>query len=143
MQKALQLGVPKGPLCGKLKNGSSITLNNGKVIEPSQCVEPSTKGGVILVIDVPSMEYLSSFQNHPSENSKNFLTILQFFNFWRESHPIQKKKKKRCWIHSSKNGNQISLQFFTYLQHQFFYKLNIKNFFLKNFVQIPVFNTSS
>lgn len=32
VKKALQLGVPKGPLLGKLQKGQDVTLENGSVV---------------------------------------------------------------------------------------------------------------
>jgi hypothetical protein len=34
MDRALTMGVPKGPLCGKLKKGEAVTLPDGRVIQP-------------------------------------------------------------------------------------------------------------
>lgn len=41
---ALAAGVPKGPLLGELKAGRSITLADGRTIEPGGLVGPSRKG---------------------------------------------------------------------------------------------------
>lgn len=32
VEKTRELGVPKGPLLGKLKNGENVTLENGTVV---------------------------------------------------------------------------------------------------------------
>jgi ribonuclease Z len=42
LQKATELKIPKGPLYGKLKNGFSITLENGTTISPDQVLGEST-----------------------------------------------------------------------------------------------------
>ena len=43
-EKALELGVPKGPLWHKLQHGKKVKLKNGRIIEPSQVVEPPKPG---------------------------------------------------------------------------------------------------
>eukprot|EP01102_Stenamoeba_stenopodia_P017859 TRINITY_DN6465_c0_g1_i1.p1 TRINITY_DN6465_c0_g1~~TRINITY_DN6465_c0_g1_i1.p1 ORF type:complete len:928 (-),score=199.10 TRINITY_DN6465_c0_g1_i1:89-2872(-) len=52
--KANVLGVPKGPLFGRLVKGEEITLADGKKISPSDCVGPATPGPVIIVLDCAS-----------------------------------------------------------------------------------------
>ena len=42
--KAQAFGIPAGPLYGDLKNGKSITLENGNTITPSQVIGPNIKG---------------------------------------------------------------------------------------------------
>ncbi|KAJ3410383.1 hypothetical protein HDV05_003837 [Chytridiales sp. JEL 0842] len=59
-EKALKLGVPKGPLFGKLSRGESVTLPCGKVVESKECVGPSKPGAVWIVIDCPSTAYINS-----------------------------------------------------------------------------------
>jgi len=49
IDKALELGVPKGPLLGKLKNGEDITLENGQKVF-SKDVTASPKEGFILAV---------------------------------------------------------------------------------------------
>lgn len=66
--KCFQLGVPKGPLLGKLKNGESITLDNGTVIHADDVLEPSEPGPIFLVIDIPSIGYLRSLQQNDRFN---------------------------------------------------------------------------
>jgi ribonuclease Z len=59
-QKAAALGVPKGPLYGKLKNGQSIsfTLDNGEevTVASHQVVSPSSPGVAVLVVYYPTLE---------------------------------------------------------------------------------------
>lgn len=56
--KAKQLGIPAGPLFKKLVAGESITLDDGRVIQASDCVGESTPGDNILVIDARSIDDL-------------------------------------------------------------------------------------
>lgn len=48
LEKCLQLGVPKGPLLGKLKNGETVTLENGTIVYPSDVKEPDDPGPIFL-----------------------------------------------------------------------------------------------
>lgn len=54
-QRAMALGVPKGPLFGKLKAGQSVTFDHPETgrettVESSQCVEPTSPGVAILIL---------------------------------------------------------------------------------------------
>ncbi|HID25185.1 MAG TPA: ribonuclease Z [Thermoplasmata archaeon] len=46
--KALELGVPEGPLFSRLQRGENITLNDGRVIEPSMVLGPPRRGRKIV-----------------------------------------------------------------------------------------------
>jgi ribonuclease Z len=47
--KALELGIPEGPLFSKLQYGQAITLPNGKKITPGMILGPSRKGRKIVI----------------------------------------------------------------------------------------------
>ncbi len=46
--KALELGIPEGPLFSKLQRGETITLKNGKKISPKKVLGPPRKGRKIV-----------------------------------------------------------------------------------------------
>lgn len=48
VQKCLKLGVPKGPLLGVLKNGETVTLDNGVTVQPKDVREPDDPGPIFL-----------------------------------------------------------------------------------------------
>lgn len=50
VEKALALGVPKGPLLGQLKAGLDVTLANGRVIKSDDVVSEKKKGKVITIL---------------------------------------------------------------------------------------------
>lgn len=50
--KAKALGVPFGPLNGRLSRGEKIVLGDGRTIFPSDCISPATPGSIFLIIDV-------------------------------------------------------------------------------------------
>ena len=42
--KAREMGIPEGPAWGRIHKGQSVTLDNGRVVEPSELVGPSRAG---------------------------------------------------------------------------------------------------
>ena len=49
-EKAKKIGIPQGPLWGKLQNGHEIELDNGRVVEPKEVSDPPPKGPKIVYI---------------------------------------------------------------------------------------------
>ena len=45
-----QKGVPAGPLYGKIKNGESVTLDDGTIITPDDCLGPQRPGRKLVVL---------------------------------------------------------------------------------------------
>ncbi|KAJ1658309.1 hypothetical protein IWQ61_002432 [Dispira simplex] len=66
LEAALKLGVPKGRSYGKLVAGHAVTLADGSVIEPHQCVSPGRPGSVFIIVDCPSLDYVSSIVENPA-----------------------------------------------------------------------------
>lgn len=50
IEKARELGVPKGPLLGKLKNGEDVTLEDGTVVYSKAVTSPPKKGFVVTIL---------------------------------------------------------------------------------------------
>ncbi|KYG70933.1 ribonuclease Z [Planococcus maritimus] len=50
MNKAKQLGVPKGPLLAKLKSGETVELEDGRKIESSAVTEPAEPGFTVTIL---------------------------------------------------------------------------------------------
>jgi ribonuclease Z len=48
-ERARQLGVPEGPLWGKIHKGESVTLPDGRVVAPSELVGPPRSGRSVVV----------------------------------------------------------------------------------------------
>lgn len=48
LEKCLRLGVPKGPLLGKLKNGETITIEDGTTVCPEDVRDPDDPGPIFL-----------------------------------------------------------------------------------------------
>jgi ribonuclease Z len=48
-EHARELGVPEGPMWGKIHKGEAVTLENGKVIQPSELVGPPRPGRTVVI----------------------------------------------------------------------------------------------
>lgn len=48
LDKCVRLGVPAGPLLGKLKAGEDVVLPNGNVVSSKEVREPDDAGPVFL-----------------------------------------------------------------------------------------------
>ncbi|GAB4820364.1 hypothetical protein N2152v2_007410 [Parachlorella kessleri] len=88
-KKAAQLGVPSGPLYGKLARGETVTTAGGKVVTPEEVMEPSTPGPVILVVDCPSQEFVEGLVSAPA--------------LARWAHP-ENRDKVACVVHLGERG---------------------------------------
>jgi ribonuclease Z len=52
LERAEQLGIPRGPLYGKLQHGESIQLQDGRVITPNMVLGPTREGkSVVYCLD--------------------------------------------------------------------------------------------
>ena len=51
-EKAAELGVPPGPLCGKLVNGESVTLDDGRTIDPEMVMGPVRSGTRLAALEI-------------------------------------------------------------------------------------------
>ncbi|AQQ53051.1 ribonuclease Z [Planococcus lenghuensis] len=49
-EKARELGVPKGPLLGRLKNGEDVTLENGVIIRSAEVTAPGKDGFTVAIL---------------------------------------------------------------------------------------------
>ena len=49
MDRLRELGIPSGPLLGRLKNGETVTLDDGRLIDGKEYLSPPRKGRVIAI----------------------------------------------------------------------------------------------
>lgn len=49
MDRLHELGIPSGPLLGRLKNGETVTLDDGRLIDGKEYLSPPRKGRIIAV----------------------------------------------------------------------------------------------
>jgi ribonuclease Z len=66
IQKAAALGVPRGPLYGKLVKGESVLAMNGQKVTPDQVMEPSVPGPLVLMVDCPDDDFVQALINAPA-----------------------------------------------------------------------------
>jgi ribonuclease Z len=76
-ENAKRLNIPAGSLFRKLTSGESITLEDGRIINPSDVMTPSTPGDVVLVIDCRSVEDFPLLKNIDLANVSFFVHITE------------------------------------------------------------------
>ena len=65
--KALALGIPKGPLYGRLSRGEDIVVpSTGSVVRPSDCIAPAKPGSIFFVVNCPSLQYVDALCSEES-----------------------------------------------------------------------------
>lgn len=72
--RAKELGIKPGPSFKILQSGQSITLDNGIVVRPEDCIEPPRPGPRILVVDCRSLSDLDIL----NFNMNDFSMIIHF-----------------------------------------------------------------
>lgn len=50
VDKLKEAGIPSGPVYGKIKNGQTVTLDDGRVIDGNQYIGPAQKGRTVTII---------------------------------------------------------------------------------------------
>lgn len=50
VEKAYELGVPKGPILGVLKNGQDVVLENGVLVKSAQVTSPCKAGFIVTIL---------------------------------------------------------------------------------------------
>jgi len=84
--KLKEIGVPFGPLFGRLKNGETITLDDGRVIKGKDFIGPDIKGRIVtilgdtkpnpnvkkLVKDADVMVHEGTFKNEDKDLAKDY-----------------------------------------------------------------------
>ncbi|CAO3589347.1 unnamed protein product [Absidia cylindrospora] len=64
-QEAKRLGVPVGPLFGRLQRGEPVTLDDGTVVTRSQVVGKPIPGSIFMVVDCPEPAYIDGLITSP------------------------------------------------------------------------------
>lgn len=64
--KAATLGLKKGPKYSMLTKGQPVESDDGtRIIQPADCIGPSTPGKVFLVVDCPTLDHFHSILSKP------------------------------------------------------------------------------
>jgi ribonuclease Z len=72
-KRAVELGVPPGPLFKKLVDGHSLTLDNGNVVRPEMVLGPTKPGRGIAIIDIPKLNMVDDILNRPAWKSEKIM----------------------------------------------------------------------
>ena len=64
--KAQELGVPRGPMYGKLQRGEAVTLPDGRVFTQRDVCAADAPGALCLLVDCPSLAHLPSLLAAPA-----------------------------------------------------------------------------
>eukprot|EP01133_Synstelium_polycarpum_P016874 gene16874-20064_t len=65
-ERAAELGIPKGPIYGRLVNGHTITLPNGTVVQPREVMEEPSPATRFAIIRCPDTDYFDTLLNSPA-----------------------------------------------------------------------------
>lgn len=79
----------------KLCNNEEVVLENGTIVKPEQVLEPTRYFAPILVLDIPSEEYMENFINHDwKKDCPDNLSYGMVFHFFGESiqDPLSNEK---------------------------------------------------
>lgn len=79
LEEAIKLGVPKGPLFAKLTKGEAVQLPNGTTVQPEQVLEKQRDFAKVLILDIPSDEYLTEFVKRFEKYDLNTLGSVYYF----------------------------------------------------------------
>jgi ribonuclease Z len=94
-QKAIALGIEKGPKWAALGKGQNVENDKGETVTPDMVLEPSKQGGGAAVIDLPSREYVEALVSRPEWKSEDIMAGVGAF-IWIlgpdvASHPMLKQ----------------------------------------------------
>ncbi|CAD5113231.1 DgyrCDS2410 [Dimorphilus gyrociliatus] len=102
LEKCVDVGLTLGPLVAKLKNGESVTLENGNIINPEQVLSPPEPVSTFIVIECPSANYLDSLVDnqqlkaYTDNNSDNHSELIIHFT----PRNVVNNAKYREWMES-------------------------------------------
>eukprot|EP00624_Nannochloropsis_granulata_P002597 evm.model.NODE_23078_length_13312_cov_30.534330.2 len=83
--RARELGIPTGPLYGKLKAGHAVTLPDGRTIQAEEVVAPPTPGAIFGVIHLPDGEREGKEERNGDSNTFSSLLALPPSKSWIEA----------------------------------------------------------
>jgi len=66
VDQAKALGVPPGPMFKQLKEGSPVTLADGRTVHPHQCLEEGRPGEHLIVVTCPTLAFIDQLVSSPA-----------------------------------------------------------------------------
>ncbi|PCG90497.1 Hypothetical protein PENO1_055370 [Penicillium occitanis (nom. inval.)] len=105
-KKAIELGVPKGPLFGQLTAGKTVTTGNGTVVTPDMVMGPPRRGKTVAFIDVPSKFYIDDLVSRPEWKSPTVTEALASV-FWILGPGVAQEPRLLDFISSLKNCEHV------------------------------------
>ncbi|KGQ00752.1 hypothetical protein PAAG_12581 [Paracoccidioides lutzii Pb01] len=94
-EKAIALGVPRGPKFSKLTMGHSVESTDGKEITPEMVLGEPQPGGGIALMDLPTADYVENLLNRPEwttpEVMRGFTTFIWVLGPGVGGHPLIQK----------------------------------------------------
>ncbi|KAL7640213.1 UNVERIFIED_CONTAM: hypothetical protein RMT77_009627 [Armadillidium vulgare] len=105
--KLVSADVPPGPLVDDLRNGVTVTLQDGRIVTPLDVSIHNYKSSSFIVLEIPSVEYLESlissfdFDKYKKEGTcndpeENDLKIIVHFS----PPEVMKDSRYRQWVNS-------------------------------------------
>ncbi|SCV03655.1 LAMI_0H09890g1_1 [Lachancea mirantina] len=79
VEEAIKLGVPKGPMFAKLTQGLAVKLADGSEVLPEQVLEKTREFARVLILDIPSDEFLTSSLSKLKDVDKQTLGAVYYF----------------------------------------------------------------
>ncbi|XP_064644718.1 zinc phosphodiesterase ELAC protein 2-like [Lineus longissimus] len=102
MERCVDLGITIGPQIGQLKNGSEITLPDGKVIKPDDVLSDQLPSQPFLIVECPSVEYLDSLESSdklkPYQNDGASLDDMLDVIVHMAPHDVLVQPRYQAWI---------------------------------------------
>ena len=117
IDKATELGVPRGPLYGQLKGGKDITLEDGTLILSSDIVQAPNPGRYLAIVDCSNLELLNDivtnisfneyFDNGDDSCSKHLDSIIHYTPLHIFQGPIYQTWISKFVSRNHCNGNYL------------------------------------
>ena len=85
VRRAKELGIPTGPLFGKLKAGQAVTLPDGRIIQAEEVVAPPTPGAIFGIMHLPDGEREGKEEGGNGGSSPSSLLALPPPTAWLEA----------------------------------------------------------
>ena len=104
LERAEELGIPRGPLFGKLQNGSPITLPDGRTIHPDDVLGPLRPGkSVAYCLD-------TQFSKRSIELAENCTALIHETTFGPDSMDLAQERKHSTMEDAARVASEAGTQ---------------------------------